>query len=61
MDESKILIGNLDSTSKLISTLSEIEDAMERWHHARDNNEETLESINNILYDAGMLWWFNQK
>jgi hypothetical protein len=41
--------------------VSEIENAMERWHHARDNDNETLEDINNILVEIGLLDWFNKN
>jgi hypothetical protein len=40
--------------------ISQISDAMERWHLARDNDSETLEKINDILYKAGHLLWFNE-
>jgi ribosomal protein S8 len=46
---------------KLKATLSEIENAMERWHHGRDNDDEALEEINKIMYEAGYLKWFNEK
>jgi hypothetical protein len=41
-------------------TISQISDAMERWHLARDNDSETLEKINDILYKSGHLLWFNE-
>jgi hypothetical protein len=41
--------------------LSEIENAMERWHMARDNDDETLERINEILYNNGYLTFWNDK
>jgi hypothetical protein len=41
-------------------SISQISDAMERWHFARDNDNETLEKINGILYKAGHLLWFNE-
>ena len=44
---------------KLKDALSEVENFMERWHHARDNDGETLVSISSILKDAGYLVWFN--
>ncbi len=34
---------------------------MERWHLARDNDDETLEDINKILVSIGMLSFFNKK
>lgn len=40
--------------------LEEIENAMERWHHGRDNDGETLQKINDILYAHGYLKWFNE-
>jgi len=43
----------------LDKALSEIENAMERWHHARDEDGETLQKINNIMLEAGKLEWFN--
>ena len=46
--------------SLLLLTLNEIENAMERWHHARDNNDETLEKINAVLFKIGRLGWFNK-
>lgn len=45
---------------KAISAIKEIENAMERWHHARDNDEETLQKINDILVGVGLLEWFNK-
>jgi hypothetical protein len=47
--------------NEAIKLLSEVENAMERWHHARDNDAETLQKINDLLYSAGYLKWFNQK
>lgn len=41
--------------------LSEIENAMERWHHARDNEREALENINALMCEAGYLKWFNEN
>lgn len=41
--------------------LSEIENAMERWHLGRDNDDEALQKINDLLYQAGYLKWFNEK
>ena len=41
--------------------LSEIENLMERWHHARDNDDETLEKINDLLFKAGYLKFFNKN
>ena len=43
------------------TAISELEDAMERWHHARDNDGETLQKINDILLGIGKLEWFNKK
>lgn len=40
--------------------ISEIENAMERWHHARDNDDETLQKINDIMVSIGRLEWFNK-
>jgi len=40
--------------------IKEIENAMERWHHARDNDGETLQKINDILVEIGLLGWFNK-
>jgi hypothetical protein len=42
------------------ATVGEIADAMERWHLSRDNDSETLEKINGILYKSGHLLWFNE-
>ena len=41
--------------------VSEIENLMERWHLGRDNDSETLDDINNILYKNGYLTFFNDK
>ena len=41
--------------------LNEIENVMERWHHMRDNDNETIEKINEILFGVGRLEWFNKK
>lgn len=47
--------------SVLHSAINEIENAMERWHLARDNDNETLEEINSILFGIGCLDWFNRN
>jgi hypothetical protein len=49
-----------DIILKYINAIKEIENAMERWHHARDNDNETLENINQSLVDIGLLGWFNK-
>jgi len=41
--------------------ISEIENAMERWHLGRDNDDETLAEINRILLELGLLTWHNQE
>ena len=41
--------------------VAEIENSMERWHLGRDNDAETLNDINNILYKNGYLSFFNDK
>ena len=43
------------------SAINEIENAMERWHLARNNDDETLEEINKILVSIGRLGWFNSN
>ena len=45
---------------KYKQALNEIENAMERWHHARDEDGETLQKINDILFSIGKLSWFNE-
>jgi hypothetical protein len=35
--------------------LSQIESLMERWLHGRDNNDETLENIKELLINNGYL------
>jgi len=52
---------NEAQSGALQSAMNEIENAMERWHHARDNNEETLQKINDILVSIGKLSWFNKQ
>lgn len=42
-------------------TIKEIENLMERWHLARDNDTETLQGINDALLKIGLLEWFNRK
>lgn len=49
------------SCVSLQSAMNEIENAMERWHLARDNDDETLEEINRILVGIGRLGWFNRN
>ena len=39
----------------------EIENLMERWHLGRDNDAETLNDINDVLYKNGYLTFFNDK
>ena len=34
---------------------------MERWHLGRDNDAETLDDINDVLYKNGYLTFFNDK
>ena len=59
-----------ETTEKVLKLLSvndykniveEIENSMERWHLGRDNDAETLDDINNILYKNGYLTFFNDK
>jgi len=45
---------------QLKSAINEIENAMERWHHARDEDGETLQKINDVLLGLGKLEWFNK-
>jgi hypothetical protein len=49
------------SQNEEIKALGEIENAMERWHHGRDNDDETLKTINDVLYNVGRLTWFNKE
>jgi len=42
----------------LEETLSQIESFMERWLHGRENDDETLESIKQLMMDEGYLSWF---
>jgi hypothetical protein len=42
------------------SLLQEIENQMERWHLARDNDKETLEAINDAFAKVGLLSFFNK-
>lgn len=46
---------------ELKQIVSEIENAMERWHLCRDEDVETLEAINAILLGHGMLKFFNKS
>ncbi len=46
---------------ELKQIVSEIENAIERWHLCRSENEETLEAINAILLGHGMLKFFNKS
>ena len=41
--------------------IREIENAMERWHLGRDEDEETLRKINDILVGIGLLGWHNKS
>lgn len=43
------------------SAIKEIENLMERWHLARDNDGETLQGINDVLVSIGLLGWFNRQ
>lgn len=43
------------------SAIKEIENLMERWHLARDNDAETLQGINDVLVSIGLLGWFNKQ
>lgn len=42
------------------ATIKEVENLMERWHLARDNDNETLQGINDALVKIGLLSWFNK-
>ena len=44
-----------------LQLLQEIENIMERWNLGRDNDDETLEAINQLLKDNDMLKFFNDK
>jgi hypothetical protein len=50
----------IDKVLKYANAINEIENAMERWHHARDNDSETIDKINQSLVDIGLLGWFNK-
>lgn len=52
---------NPDENLDELKAVNEIENAMERWHLARDNDDETLEEINKILVSIGRLRWFNRN
>jgi hypothetical protein len=41
--------------------LSEVENAMERWHLGRDNDEDTLHEITEVLFQGGYLQMFKPK
>lgn len=41
-----------------VEAIKEIENAMERWQLARDNDDETLEKINQVLFGLGLLTFF---
>ena len=56
----KELTQAIDIVLKYSNTIKEIENAMERWHLGRDNDDETLENINQSLVDIGLLGWFNR-
>ena len=55
------MLNQYPSPESLVQAIKEIENAMERWHHARDTDAETLQSINDILVGMGLLGWFNAK
>jgi len=57
----KPIINKPVDCDSLKSAISEIENAMERWHLYRDNDAETLQKINDILVSIGMLGWFNNE
>jgi len=60
-DEAQNLPPSLAAGGSLQTAMNEIENAMERWHHARDEDKETLQKINDILVSIGRLGWFNKK
>ena len=39
-------------------TLLEIELLLERWLHGRENDDETLEYIKQLMMEEGYLGWF---
>lgn len=60
-----VIHGALEELWKIYSqnqlAITEVENAMERWHFARDNDDETLQKINDILVGINKLQWFNEK
>ena len=45
----------------MCALLDDIENAMERWHHGRDNDDDTLTAIDEMLANNGRLKWFHRK
>jgi hypothetical protein len=58
---SKDKVSGFEKTAKRDKAIEEIENAMERWHHGRSNDSETLDKINSILYGIGLLEFFNKS
>lgn len=52
---------NVSRSVPVDSAIKEIENLMERWHLARDNDDETLQGINDVLVNIGLLGWFNRQ
>ena len=52
---------NVSGELPVSETIKEIENLMERWHLARDNDDETLQGINDALVKIGLLGWFNRQ
>jgi hypothetical protein len=58
---SKDKVSGFEKTAKRDKAIEEIENAMERWHLGRDEDEETLQNINDILVGIGLLGWHNKS
>jgi len=54
-------VGGVSGSLPVSETIKEIENIMERWHLARDNDAETLQGINDALVKIGLLAWFNRQ
>jgi hypothetical protein len=52
---------DFDEKDKAIKAIKDIANQMERWHLARDNDDETLKKINDILVDLDYCLFFNKN
>lgn len=59
--EAALRQSTLVTSLPVYNAIKEIENLMERWHLCRDNDSETLQGINDVLLNIGLLDFFNKN